>query len=44
MIRTKLHTLGLFPLVSREAVKGCVRKRERVRKGGAFREKGTKEV
>lgn len=44
VIRTKLHTLGLFPPVSREAVKGCVRKSGRVREGGTFREKGTKEV
>lgn len=28
MIRTKLHTLGLFPPVSGEPVKGCVRKSE----------------
>lgn len=35
VIRTKLHTISLFPLVSREAVKGCVRKR-----GVCVRERG----
>lgn len=39
MIRTKLHTLGLFPPVSGEPVKGCVRKsvgEGTGRRGGTF--------
>lgn len=42
MIRTKLHTLGLFPPVSGEAVKewGEVAEKERAKakEGGMFRE------
>lgn len=44
MIRTKLHTLGLFPPVPGEPVKGCVRKSEGRggdrERGGTFRERG----
>lgn len=38
VIRTKLHTIGLFPGVSREAVKGCVN--GGVKKGGRKGDKG----
>lgn len=49
MIRTKLHTLGLFPPASGEAVKECVcvwegwvaeKERADAKKGGMFREMG----
>lgn len=46
MIRTKLHTLGLFPPVSGEAVKewgvggGVEKERVKAKEGGMFREMG----